>query len=136
MMREGFNEIKWIKKDVVEKEGFSWLEVIELKESSAYMGGSLIMGEGIIIKNQHIPSFLKGLSMMGCNDGDNFAIAVCFAPACINERSEEFVSKVPVEKIVFVAQMETLAFINLAAVPKEYRTKEWLALTSTNEEVE
>lgn len=127
------DNVIWLGKEAIEKEPneLSWVEFVELKEELDYAEGVLSMGDGMLVRNHAIPSLLKGFSMTA--EEDDFATVVRFAPAFMSERPEELIGEGPVKKMVLIAGMGNLAFVNLDRVPREYMTEEWLKMTGLDE---
>lgn len=113
-----FNGIKWTRKPVFEDDKYL-LNFYTLDPKYKYNSGKFLFPEGIFLQKEDVIQlidFVYDYALLK-------EVAVVVSSVSITENHNHFTRK----------ETETLAFLNLDVIPEEYRTKEWLKLTSTKE---
>lgn len=134
MMREEFNEIKWMREDIPETER-SWLEFMIYDETEIGYDAIGLIGEGMVVNNKEIPEILEWWSLIA--EKEEVVIGVLYAPASFEEVS--FNNPFGIEYIVQIGKKNRrymLAFLNLKVVPAECRARFWSEMGIIDEELE
>ncbi len=131
-MRTKECNIKWMRKDVLEKEGWSWFEAIIYDWTPRGYDVCDTVGEGILVYNADIPKIMEWLKLI--TQKEEVVIGVCALPASYDQLNSN--NSFGIENAIMIgksSEKSLLAFLNLDVVPEEDCTEEWLKITGMNE---
>ena len=113
--------ITWIEPKEPTEDSY-WLDFLILDKEINYMGGREFITQGLLVEKEEMVEVVAMFNH--CAELMGVPVAVYYSHV-VRERQSKSFTEFGVDGMIMISEGRTLAYLNLDAIPKEYRTEEW-----------